>query len=193
MKRFPKRDISKLVSALRSVSGVDAAIVYGSIARGDYGPSSDIDVLVIVDAPDSLEAVQEIIAGLELNRLGQPLFRTREQLQDVDAGLMRNVFREGQVLFSRMPFSIPAAGILDVHPWVLYTFKLKDLPQNEKARFNRRLYSSAKSESGGGVLGEVGGKQLARGCVMVPTATQKQMDTLFRRFKVKPEKINIWV
>jgi len=193
MKRFPRRDINKLVRALKSIAGVDAAVVYGSIARGDYGPRSDIDVLVIVSELDIVEAAQDLLAGLQLKRAVQPLIRTAEQLEGADSGLMRNIFVEGFVLFAAKPLLIPAAGILDVNPWVLYIFDLKNLPQNEKARFNRQLYSSLKhGPTGGGLLGEVGGKKIARGCVMVPASGRARLDVLFRRFKVQINRMEVW-
>ena len=193
MRRYPKRDINKLVQSLKSIEGVEAAIVYGSIARGDYGPKSDIDLLLIVDTTDTAGIAQDILAGLQLNRTVQPLIRTQVQLEESDAGLMKNIFMEGKVLFARKPLSMPVAAILELRPWVLYTFELIDLPQKEKARFNRQLYSSSIQGRIGGALGDAGGKKLARGCVMVPAAGRKQIDTLFRRFKVQTESSDIWV
>ena len=193
MKRFPRRDINKLLQALQSIQGIDAAIVYGSIARGDYGPSSDIDVLLIVDKPETVDIAQDLLAGLELSRAVQPIIRTREQLEAADSGLVRNIFQEGIVLFANAPLFIPAAGILDVHPWVLYSFELTNLPQKEKARFNRQLYSSSRNEGSGGLLGEVGGKKIARGCVIVPTSAQKSIEAVFRRFGIQAQSMEIWI
>ena len=193
MKRFPRRDINKLVHALQSIQGIDAAIVYGSIARGDYGPNSDIDVLLIVDAPETVDITQDLLAGLELNRAVQPIIRTREQLEATDSGLVENIFQEGIVLFASVPLFIPAASILDVHPWVLYSFELTDLPQKEKARFNRQLYSSTRHKGSGGLLSEIGGKTIARGCVVVPASAQKSMEALFRRFRIQAQSMDIWM
>ncbi|MFC1530103.1 nucleotidyltransferase domain-containing protein [Gemmatimonadota bacterium] len=193
MRRYPKRDINKLVQILKSIEGVEAAIVYGSIARGDYGPRSDIDVLIIVNTSDTADIAQDILAGLQLNRTVQPLIRTQAQLEESDSGLMKNIFMEGEVLFARKPLSVPVAAILNLRPWVLYTFKLTDLPQKEKARFNRQLYNSSNQGRAGGALGDAGGRKLARGCVMVPAVARKQIDTLFRRFKVQAESSEIWV
>lgn len=193
MKRFPRRDINKLVHALQSIQGIDAAIVYGSIARGDYGPNSDIDVLLIVDAPETVDITQDLLAGLELNRAVQPIIRTREQLEATDSGLVENIFQEGIVLFASVPLFIPAASILDVHPWVLYSFELTDLPQKEKARFNRQLYSSTRYKGSGGLLSEIGGKRIARGCVVVPASAQKSMEALFRRFRIQAQSMEIWM
>ncbi len=193
MKRFPKRDINKLVYALQQIPSIDAAIVYGSIARGDYGPSSDIDVLVIIDNLAVERATQDCFAGLELSRSVQPTIRTKEQLQETDFGLLRKIFQEGQVLFARKPLAIPAADILQIRPWILYSFELTNLTQKEKARFNRQLYSSTKYQGPGGLLGEVGGRKVARGCVIVPTAAQNRMEALFKRFRIKAESLEIWV
>lgn len=193
MKKFPKRDINKLVHALQQIPGIDAAIVYGSIARGDYGPSSDIDVLVIIDDLAAASATTDCLAGLELSRSVQPTIRTKEQLQETDFGLLRKIFQEGQVLFARKPLSIPAADILQIRPWILYSFELTDLAQKDKARFNRQLYSSSKYKGSGGLLGEVGGRKVARGCVMVPAETRNRIEALFKRFRIQAEVLEIWV
>lgn len=44
-----------LRDALREVSGIDAAFVFGSHARGDARPDSDIDLLVLGDGIDDAE------------------------------------------------------------------------------------------------------------------------------------------
>jgi predicted nucleotidyltransferase len=44
-----------LRDALRDVSGIDAAFVFGSHARGDARPDSDIDLLVLGDEIDDAE------------------------------------------------------------------------------------------------------------------------------------------
>ncbi len=33
-------------------SGLKTVILYGSYARGDFGPDSDIDIMILVDLPD---------------------------------------------------------------------------------------------------------------------------------------------
>lgn len=50
-----------LRESLASVDGVEAAAIYGSWARGDVTPTSDVDVLVVGDATpgDVYEAVRE--------------------------------------------------------------------------------------------------------------------------------------
>jgi predicted nucleotidyltransferase len=44
-----------LRDALHDVSGIDAAFVFGSVARGDARPDSDIDLLVLGDHIDDAE------------------------------------------------------------------------------------------------------------------------------------------
>lgn len=45
--------IPEITRHIRSVSDPDQIILFGSYARGDYGPDSDIDLLVIKDQVES--------------------------------------------------------------------------------------------------------------------------------------------
>ena len=193
MRRLPKRDIAKLARCLHQVQGVEAAILYGSIARGDYGPKSDIDVLVVVQDAGGARTVQDTLAELELSRPVQPTIRTTKQLEETDFGLLRKIFQEGLVLFAARPLGLPAADLLQVKPHLLFTFKLGTMPQKEKARFNRRLYQSKKHGSRGRLIGEVGGRKLASGCVLVPAGARSRLEAIFKRFKVNAQPMDVWL
>lgn len=45
--------------------GVRSAWLYGSVARGEDAPHSDIDIAMVVDEPDAAVAVRESLHGLE--------------------------------------------------------------------------------------------------------------------------------
>ena len=54
---------AELARRLRAMEGIDFAAIHGSWARGEVGPTSDIDLLVVGDAdPD---AVASAVAGVE--------------------------------------------------------------------------------------------------------------------------------
>ncbi len=91
--------LSALRSALRTEPSVECAVLFGSAARGDDTPSSDLDILVWMSEPDA--AKRHALA----RRLSA---RTRRvvQLTDVrDArtrpGLLLAVLRDGRVLVDR--------------------------------------------------------------------------------------------
>lgn len=52
-----------LADGLSKVDGVDWAFIYGSVARGDEGPGSDVDVMIVGEA--SAEDVEDVVNHLE--------------------------------------------------------------------------------------------------------------------------------
>ncbi|HKP74379.1 MAG TPA: nucleotidyltransferase domain-containing protein [Longimicrobiaceae bacterium] len=57
--------------AIAGVEGIDAAFVYGSFARGDARPDSDVDVLVVGDVPSDAQLGRKAAEASLL--LGRPV------------------------------------------------------------------------------------------------------------------------
>lgn len=83
-------------------------IMFGSNARGDARPASDLDLLVVVGAKAQIERVSEVLIdaipgmrrrfGLQLSPLVLEKARVRERFRDGDP-LMQDVLSEGRTLF----------------------------------------------------------------------------------------------
>ena len=104
-----RREATGLVAVARAFAdalpekGVDAVVLFGSVARGGASPRSDVDVLVVVDSPAAAEHVRHI-ADSALDRfdvnLSPLVMDAREvgpRLQAFDP-LMLTIAREGQLL-----------------------------------------------------------------------------------------------
>lgn len=93
--------LSALRRALRTERGVRLAVLFGSTARGDERPDSDVDVLVLPDDRDPLGP-----AGLAV-RLERALGYEREvqvmRLSDAERKpyMLADILREGRVLVDR--------------------------------------------------------------------------------------------
>jgi uncharacterized protein len=76
-------------------------ILFGSQARGDAAPDSDIDVLIILQGAvcpvDEIKQISEFIADLclEYNTLISCIFMSDEQFQRSNSPLLLNIRREG--------------------------------------------------------------------------------------------------
>lgn len=81
--------------ALSDVSGVEAAFVFGSMARGTQRESSDIDVFVLRDDLDEERFARRTIdAGMLLRREINPVVMRAEELRErvsKESGFVRNV------------------------------------------------------------------------------------------------------
>jgi uncharacterized protein len=57
-------DVGRAFANALPRQGTEAAILFGSVARGEAAARSDVDVLVVVDDPTRVEAVQEVAASM---------------------------------------------------------------------------------------------------------------------------------
>jgi predicted nucleotidyltransferase len=92
--------LSALRRALRTEPNVRLAVVYGSVARGDEKPGSDIDLLVSLreDHPD---AAVKLAVRLE-HALGQEVDVTRlNRIQNSAPLLLLQAIDEGRVVLDR--------------------------------------------------------------------------------------------
>jgi len=188
------RLVSRIVKTVGPLPGVVAIILYGSFARGDHGPKSDVDLLILVRRPSQTRVVNDCFAEREFGREIQPTIRSLQQLRKTDTGLLRNVFREGKILFLKEPLDLPAARLLDLKPFALYTFSLKGLPQPQKARFNRLLY--ARKTAGyqyRGLLADLGGIRLSSGCFLLPRDSCRRIERAFKQHRVNFQSRKVWI
>ena len=96
--------VTPLREALATIEGVEAAVVYGSVAAGSDTGRSDIDLLV-VGAPDEL-ASHDAFSALE-ETLGRSINYTLLSRDELDVRLRRNDPFLGRVLTGSL---IPVVG-----------------------------------------------------------------------------------
>jgi predicted nucleotidyltransferase len=103
-------EIAALLTSLREYlereyqDRLDRMILFGSQARGDTTPTSDVDVLIVlqdpVEASTELDRTSQFIAQLclERNTLISRLFMPRSRFETENSPFLRNIRREGIML-----------------------------------------------------------------------------------------------
>jgi uncharacterized protein len=83
---------------------LDSIILYGSVARGDFGSESDIDLLLIVEDKRLIDKVYEIGYGVDIknNTVTSILIYSSGELRKnikLGAPFVKNVISEGKIVY----------------------------------------------------------------------------------------------
>jgi uncharacterized protein len=104
---FSDPALDRLRRELEAIYGarLKRALLYGSRARGDHGPDSDYDVLVVLDGPldrwEERKRLSALSAAIGLETAGKVILSLKplseEQMQE-RTGFMFNVRREARAI-----------------------------------------------------------------------------------------------
>lgn len=98
--------LEEITRRIRDVSDPEQIILFGSRARGDFRPDSDVDLLVIKDNFESTRAeanrIYRALSGMSVPVdvvVVRPAYV--EQYRDIIGTIVRPALREGKVLYAR--------------------------------------------------------------------------------------------
>lgn len=183
-----KTSLKKVTNALKDQDCVLGILLYGSFARGDFGPRSDIDIFIIISNKIYLNKTNDILASLETKRPLQPVIRALSELEKSDNILLQKIFQEGKLIYWNSLIDLPAYTILKIKPYTIFTFELIKHTQNTKNKFNYLLYGKKLD----GLIYKLGGKKLSSSCVQVPFDKHKDILKVFNKFNIKHNSSDIW-
>ena len=199
--------IQEFVARAGEIPNLVAAIVYGSVARGEADRRSDIDVFLVFSTPHDPERGKEFKIAHEIASQAQQKLGVSNRFQfvfsnmklHVDEGFLENLCREGIVVWGR-PLVVDTRK-LKLSPNVMISYDLSTLPGYEKLRIHRALYGYeverrhkgkryiSKSK---GLLAEVGGRRLGRAVIMIPKESERYLKKVFDEAKVKYRSLEVW-
>lgn len=195
--------LSKVSERLSELSEVAAVVLYGSVARGEAGVKSDVDLLVIVAKKSRAlsREIERIVEGAERGTRIVHSIATPKELAS-SPSFAFDVARDGIVLYKnpRTALSLPLG--LKERGATIYSFDARGLTQPQRVAFNRGLYGSVHSKTVGGkekkyaysgLLERVGGEKLGGGAVLVSSKAEKQFEELFAFHGIPFRKTRVFV
>ena len=98
--------LDEITRRIREVSDPEQIILFGSRARGDFGPDSDLDLLVVKETAESTRAeAGRIYRALRNIPIPVDVVVVRPayvaQYKDIIGTIVRPALREGKVLYAR--------------------------------------------------------------------------------------------
>lgn len=196
IRKLPAEDRELIAEFLDRVKSwapptLSSVVLFGSLVRGDFGPRSDIDVLMVFDDPDPgrhLTDVTKLITALKPHREIRPVLTN---LKDVGADLLREIMREGVVLHGKL---VVGPDSLALKPYSIISYDLSASSSTTRQRVARRVYGYSSRKRVGKRFREYRYQGLAdrkdcfvlgKGVVALPAETAKGFIEFLRENRVK--------
>ncbi len=186
----------RFTQQIQRIKGIVQIILFGSVARGEDTPQSDIDLAIVYEQVNKFELMKEVNKHKSLKI--QTIF---VQLSDLprETELVGAWSGEGVLLYGK-PIYLQEKKV-GLKARVLLVYALTDLPQTEKVKVNRALYGShSTSQYQGkqyitvtkGLVKEPGIEKISNGVLLVERAKAAKVKAMLKRFKVKVREIPFW-
>jgi len=178
--------LSEIVNAIKTVDGVIAIILFGSVARGEADEGSDIDLFVLFDDEDKMRLNEwEVTRRVPSNVFAQTICACPSTLGKLNPVFLDSVLKDGLILYAQYPL-ILKSRLAGATACFIVTYSLKDLPQKEKQKVNYQLFGS---EVAGrryiGLVEQGGGRRLGRGCFLIPREKAEGVLNVLNKHDIK--------
>ena len=213
---FRKKNLTKMQKEFKEIAfefaksasdfeSVESVILFGSVAKGDADKRSDVDILVVFgttkakfrDEDKIFSMSQEL--GKKYDKAVQMVFANKN-FDNLERNFIETVLKEGIILYGNV--SPIKADKLSLEPYLIFSFELNNLDKNGRNKLDRVLsgYESKKrykskiyKSSSEGLIKGYGCKKLGPSSIIAPYNKADIFESLFKRFKIKYNKINIWM
>lgn len=189
--------LRQIEEQLRTRDEIAGVVIFGSYARGEFGKTSDVDLLILFEGYErpettaagsaALRLVGEIEAAERLPMHIAPLLASVDRPQDLGPDLLHSIWAEGVILYAK-------AGALarlqpkGLAPYTLVRFSLKGAHPKEKVRLSRRLHGM---KGKGGILGPQA-MTLGRGVLLIPAAQETAVREALDEAGATYDMIPVW-
>lgn len=184
--------INEIVRRIARFSHVCGVILFGSAARNDAKPTSDIDLFVIVANEDAKEKVVKwaISESERIGRKIQTIVRTQDELRKVDSAFILSVIQHGKVMYLAPGAELPVRYLLPLKPVVIFSYNTTDLSPERRSTLAHTLYGREVKSKGRkyeqkGILEKCDGKRVGRATVMVPAERKEVIEEFLNNMRVK--------
>ena len=204
--RLPIIDFVNMAS---DIPNLKVAVLFGSVVKGEFHKKSDIDILLLFDSKNNPEVGKESkiahkIASDILSKydISHSFSFVMENINKpyLDAQFLRTVVNEGIIIWALPEVKILEKKHPNMEPANIFSYSLTSLKPKGKMAVHRALYGYKvdKTVKGKrylnetkGIVGERGEK-LGDGVFMVPSRASEEVIDIFKKYKVKYNKKDIW-
>ncbi|MDP6628000.1 MAG: nucleotidyltransferase domain-containing protein [Methanopyri archaeon] len=199
MRNDDRKVIDEFVERARTLPGLEAIMLFGSLARGDEDKRSDIDLLVIVKAGAQealVEPLMDIASSVDTDRPVRPVIT---DLSDYDPDFLQNALREGSVLFGKVVIS---PDTLALKPYTIISYSLKGMTARGKVAIHRAVHGyRVETRKGGrtyvsersGLVDKDAVHKLGRGVIALPAEEARGFTRVLEELGASYSRRKVWL
>jgi predicted nucleotidyltransferase len=189
--------LDTIVRRLRCDEAVAGIVVFGSYARGDFGRSSDLDLLVVlrqiadVVRQEAERRVTSVIGeaetALRLPVHLAPLIVASENPEELDPAILHEIWTDGIILYSELA-RLAVLQPRGLAPWNVIRFSLDNVVPRDRVKLARRLHGTSDRP---GII-RLPGLNLARGAAFVPAQQARAIRDILDEVGATYDLLPVW-
>lgn len=184
-------EIKHVANEIVNTGVVEAVVLFGSYARGDYIEGSDIDLLVLFRRKAHLEEKSTEVYGITAKStlFFQAICMTLEEFEG--STLLDSVLRDGRILFSSQEARKQLTPIYK--SYALVTYSTANLDAKQRVIFSQKLEGRRQDKYRyEGLIRKLGGYKVGKGVLMVPSASLRELTERFEKTKIDYSVRYVW-
>lgn len=183
---------------LRRVQNVNAVVLFGSVARGDYDNESDIDLFI--ETEESEKKIEETLKLFKKSKEHEKYLDLGTENQiSLKVGKLKNwsslresILDNGITLYGKYE-NLPE----NLKHFILFAISMKKLHQKTKLKVWRRLYGykqkvGSKIYMKKGAVEALGGRRLGDGMLAIPKNRENNMIGFLNKLNVNYTKQDVY-
>jgi len=199
MNKKDQRIIERFIERVKGLEMVSAAVLYGSMARGDEDRRSDIDIMLVVEDKDPMSILPEVTRIITELGPHREIRCVLTNLKDYDAEFYKNVFKDGKVLFGKLVLS---SDNLALRPYYIVAYDLRGVTGSKKVKIAQKVYGqhSVKRIKGrkyeyhyDGLKDRYGVTVLKKGMIMIPSGDSREFLADLKKIGVDFHATEVWM
>ena len=196
LKAYASYFVSYLLMNLNSIENIDKIILFGSVAKGEEGKDSDVDIFVEIKKENKKFQIQieKVLSEFYKNREAL-IFKNRGIdnkisliIDEIDKwkDLKKSIESTGIVLYGRYVSS----GAKGRKHAVIFWDKIG---KNRGAFLNKVYGFKVKGKEYKGILENFNGRKLGKSNIMIPVQYREDVVKLLRKYKVSAKIVEVYV
>lgn len=192
--------VKEIKKNFRNKKEAEAIILFGSVARGEAGTESDLDICVVYKK-GGRRILSDMFLDLEkkYNKDINVIF-TDSEFKDLGRHFIETIIKEGMVLKGKIPeISVQR---LELEPYEIMKYELTSLSQTDKMKVKRLLYGSKSTKrykgkvyqsKNDGLVKKFGGIRMGIASILIPEKHALEVERALRKHGAKLRKYTVWM